>query len=462
MRKTTFCFDHADGGMNMSASPLLNALEQHLALGRVPMHMPGHKGIASPLDRMGDLLRLDTTEIPDTDSRYEAAGPIAEAMERASALYGTKRTLFSAGGCSLCIQTMLRLAVPQGGKIVAGRTIHRSAVNAMALLDITPVWVLPRPDAGDGLPGRIYPQDIEAALTENPDACAVYVTTPDYYGVLCDLKGISAVCRAHGVPLLVDNAHGAHLKFAAPGAHPLERGASITCDSAHKTLPVMTGGAWLHIAEDAYCAEAPSAMALFGSTSPSYPIMVALDLCRAWLEEEGTAAFSRLKEQVEDVRRHALALGMTLPQGEWDPVRITIGTGPLGLTGHTAAELLRQQGVEPEYADGLHVVLIPSPFNPEKDYVRLKNALSALPGCRTPLPKAGTVTALPKVAASPRQALLAPGERIAIDDSVGRIAAEASCPCPPGVPVVAPGEIIDHEAAKILKSYGICEIKVIK
>lgn len=446
----------------MSASPLLNALERHLALGRVPMHMPGHKGIASPLDRMGDLLRLDTTEIPDTDSLYEASGPIAEAMERASALYGTRRTLFSAGGCSLCIQTMLRLAVPQGGKIVAGRTIHRAAVNAMALLDIIPAWVLPRPDAGEGLPGRIHPQDIEAALCANPDACAVYVTTPDYYGVLSDIRGISEVCRAHGVPLLVDNAHGAHLKFACPGAHPLERGASITCDSAHKTLPVMTGGAWLHIAQDAYCAEAPSAMALFGSTSPSYPILVSLDLCRAWLEEEGEAAFSSLTEKVDDVRRHALSLGMRLPLGEWDPVRITLGTAPLGLTGQEAAQRLRQQGVEPEYADGMHVVLIPSPFNPDEDFLRLKAALSALPDGRPPLPKAGKVTSLPAVAASPRQALLAPGERIPIAESVGRIAAEASCPCPPGVPVVAPGEYIDEQSAKILKSYGICEIKVIK
>lgn len=171
-----------------------------------------------------------------------------------------------------------------------GRTVHRSAVHAMALLGITPIWVWPRQDAGPGLAGRIQADDVAKALQKHPDAKAVYLTTPDYYGVMSDLNAICAAAQQYNVPVIVDNAHGAHLFFLDRKLHPLSQGAAMCADSAHKTLPVLTGGAYFQIGSGRYLPQVRAAMALFGSTSPSFPILLSLDLCRAWLEEEGKAA----------------------------------------------------------------------------------------------------------------------------------------------------------------------------
>ena len=295
----------------MSETPLYTALMEHRALHRAAFHTPGHKN--NPAALPDDLLTLDFTELPDTDSLFEAEGPILRAEQAASRLFGTKRTLFSAGGCSLCIQAMLRLAAPNGGKILCGRVVHRSAVNAMALLGLEPVWALP--------------EELADAAALHPDARAVYVTSPNYYGELTDIPALSAACRERGIPLLVDNAHGAHLFFTEPILHPIALGASMTACSAHKTLNVMTGGAWLNIADERFVRDAKGAMALFGSTSPSYPVMASLDWCRAWLEDNGRLEFSRLQARVRELKKLAedadcpvdpQALAACASVGQWD------------------------------------------------------------------------------------------------------------------------------------------------
>ncbi len=442
-----------------SGTPLFDALRAHLALGRSSFHTPGHKG--APGFFPDRLEAFDLTELPDTDSLFEAEGAILEAERAAARLFGTARTLFSAGGCTLCIQAMLRLAVPEGGEILSGRIIHRSAVQTMALLDLKPHWVMPRPDAGEGLPGRVWAEDVCAALRAHPGIRAVYLTSPDYYGVLADLPAIAEVCREHGVPLLVDNAHGAHLGFVGGGLHPVARGASMAACSAHKTLPVLTGGAYLNIADGRFAPEAKAAMALFGSTSPSYPVLLSLDLCRAWLEREGRTAFARLEERVCSLREFARSLGLGLPAGLCDPVRLTLRTADIGLTGVEAAERFRSMGVEPEYADGAFVVLLPTPMNGEEDFARLEGALRALPrgkGIRA----RGICVPPPVPVLTPRQALFASSEPLPLEQAVGRVAAETACPCPPGVPVVMPGEKITREAAEFLSGYGIRGLPVVK
>ena len=186
-----------------------------------------------------------------------------------------------------------------------GRTVHRSAVHAMALLGITPIWVWPRQDAGPGLAGRIQADDVAKALQKHPDAKAVYLTTPDYYGVMSDLNAICAAAQQYNVPVIVDNAHGAHLFFLDRKLHPLSQGAAMCADSAHKTLPVLTGGAYFQIGSGRYLPQVRAAMALFGSTSPSFPILLSLDLCRAWLEEEGKAAYAKTAAQANELNAYA-------------------------------------------------------------------------------------------------------------------------------------------------------------
>ena len=451
----------------MSRAPLWEAVRDYALEGTARFHTPGHSGrTGSALpSAFAGILPCDQTEIPGLDSLYEAGGPIAAAEAAAAALYGACRTLFSAGGCTLAIQTMLCLALGEGGAVAMDRRSHRSAVQACALLDARPCWLYP---GGDG---RISPASVEDLLRNQPDIRAVYITSPDYYGRLCDLPAIIAVCRKRRVPLLVDNAHGSHLAFLRPSLHPLALGADMTADSAHKTLPVLTGGAFLHIGNPAFAPGAKSAMSLFGSTSPAYPVMASLDLCRAWLQEEGEAAFAALYDRVKELEAVCEQAGLPVLDrdlnGLRDPLRLTLETGALGLSGQTAEAYFRRQGCQAEYADGSYIVFILTPFHTETELDRLADAIRRLPG-QAKEPAAGPIR--PAFSSFPqtervltlRQAVLRPAELLPTEQTLGRVAAETACPCPPGVPVILPGEKITQEALQVLLASGISSLKVVK
>lgn len=450
----------------ISDAPLYAAVLNYIAQNPARFHMPGHKGMASPLKELfGDAMRFDVTEIPGTDSLYDAAGPILEAERLAASLFGVRETLLSASGASLCIQTMLRLVAGRGQKVLCARNLHRSAVNAMALLGLEPVWLWPRPQAGFALPGRPDPCDVERELAQDADIAAVYLTSPDYYGELADVASIAVVCERYGVPLLVDNAHGAHLRFCGDGGlHPARLGASLICDSAHKTLPVLTGGAWLHLNAPQFTRDdAKRAMALFGTTSPSYPIMLSLDLARAWLARSGRKAYGALCGTVQSLRALAAVRGLHPLEGPFcDPARLTLDTANAGVSGATAAQSMQKQGIFPEYADGRHVVLLPTPFNSEEDFSRLRAWLDAFCPEGHPLPLPEYCPQPPGRVMPLREALLAPQETVAVEDAAGRVCAASECPCPPGVPPVMPGELIDKTLAEDLKNVGVFAVKVVK
>lgn len=447
----------------MSRAPLWEAVRSYALEGTARFHTPGHSGRAGSAlpSAFAGMLPCDQTEIPGLDSLYEADGPIAQAEAAAAALYGASRTLFSAGGCTLAIQTMLSLALREGDPVAMDRRSHRSAIHACVLLDARPRWLYP---GGDG---RISPASVENLLRVQPDIRAVYITSPDYYGRLCDIPAIAAVCRRRQVPLLVDNAHGSHLAFLRPDLHPLRLGADMTADSAHKTLPALTGGAFLHIKNPAFAPAAKSAMSLFGSTSPSYPVMASLDLCRAWLKEEGLAAFAALAEKVGKLEALCGQAGLPLIDGPRDPVRLTLETGALGISGQAAEAYFRRQGCQAEHADGSHIVFILTPFHTQAELDRLAAAIARLPAesgeaaggpirpAFSSFPQAEQVLTL-------RQAVFRPFELLDVKQSLGRVAAETACPCPPGVPVVIPGEKITREARQILLSSGILYLKVVK
>lgn len=236
----------------------------------------------------------------------------------------------------------------------------------------------------------------------------------------------------------------------------------MTACSAHKTLPVLTGGAWLNIGDPRFVSEAKDAMALFGSTSPSYLVMASLDLCTRWMEQEAKDAYRNLERTVRRLRKAAMQEGMALPQGPVDPTRISLNTAAAGMSGEQAAEHFRACGVEPEYADDASLVLIPTPWNARQDFQRVCYAIHTMPK-RAPLelPEAA-FPPLPPMAVSLREALFALGEEVPLSKAVGRIAASAACPCPPGVPVVMPGEKITPEAAEFLQKYGFFTAKVLK
>lgn len=448
---------------NEKSSPIYEMLLSYAKNNPARFHMPGHKGSAHPLEVFGDALKFDVTELPETDNLFDDTGAILKAEKLAAKLYGTRETLFSAGGSTLCIQAMMRLVSNRGHKIICARNIHRAAVNAMELLGLEPVWVWPRPFENSSLPGAIAPVDIEKAAELNKDATAVFLTSPDYYGVMSDIKAISAVCKKFNLPLLIDNAHGAHLKLLGENLHPISLGADMCCDSAHKTLPALTGGSYLHINSPLFSRDnAKSAMELFGSTSPSYFITLSLDLARAWMETEGKAAFASLREKVSKIRKLCSSLDFFTPdEAIFDPVRIMIDTASRGISGSSAALFMRRHGISPEMSDERHLVLIPTPFNSDNDFEKLEKALMKMP-LRSPIPQVSNLPEKPTRIMSMRKALIFKNETVDILNTENRIAAEAKCPCPPGVPLIMPGELITTNLANSLKSYGVLKIKVVK
>lgn len=452
------------GARNMEKwqdTPLFQAAEEYRKKGYARFHMPGHKGRALGLcPELDAVFPLDLTEVGGVDSLYHADGPIRELEERLAGLYGSAGSALSAGGSTLCIQTMLALACRPGDTVIAGRTLHTSAVNAMGLLGLRPVWVWPDGSAGPGMGGRIRPEDVQAALEAHPEAAAVYLTCPDYFGVMSDGAAIAAAAHRHGKPLLVDNAHGAHLKWMGKGLHPMEYGADLCCDSLHKTLPVLTGGAVLHIGNKSLARDAKRRMSFFGSTSPSYPIMLSVDRCLAYLSQDYEDKLRRTVIQCGEVEQAAAQKGYALPRGRRDRTKIVLSTAQSGFSAEEYCEELRRFGVEPEYADGSWAVLMASPENTPEDYRRVLEFIRGLPGPQ-PFPKQEN-PCRPDAVMPLRDAMLGDWEDLPAEKAEGRVAAGMVCPCPPGIPVVMPGEQIHKETVKLLKNSGFFTVKVVK
>lgn len=440
-------------------TPILDFVQRYAASGTARLHMPGHKG-ASFLG----CEALDLTEIAGADALYEADGIIAGSEENAAALFGTARTLFSTEGSSQCIKAMLYLALtcrPKGAApvIVAARNVHKAFVHAAALLDFEIVWLWPE-ESRSLCTCPITAQALEKTLSALPSPpAAVYVTSPDYLGNMQDIAALSEVAHRYGTILAVDNAHGAYLRFLPQSLHPMDLGADLCCDSAHKTLPVLTGGAYLHISPTAPAAfreSAKTAMALFGSTSPSYLTLASLDGCNRYLAEEYPPRLAATVERLDALRAAIQEKGWQVEKS--DPLRITL-TAPADLTGHALAQRLRSGGVECEYADPESLVLMATPENREEDFRRLALALGEnhAPTAAVRLPLARGERIL-----SCREALFTSHETIPTALARGRICAAPTVGCPPAIPVVVSGERIGEEALQVFAHYGIPFVDVVK
>ena len=439
-------------------TPVCDFVAAYEQSGIARLHMPGHKG-KGPLGCEG----RDITEIAGADSLYEAGGVIAQSEQNAAALFGAKATFYSAGGSSQCIGAMLCLALQKSKSrvVLAARNAHKSFLHAAALLDADVRWLWPRPYSLLACP--VTPEMLENALAALPEApAAVYITSPDYLGNVQPVAALAKVCHAHGAPLLVDNAHGAYLHFLPAPAHPLDEGADLCCDSAHKTLPVLTGGAYLHLGHGLLKAEegeVRAALSLFGSTSPSYLILQSLDACNRYLADEARPKLAACVRAVEALKADLAAQGWAVAESE--PLKVTLHASKRGWRGDALADFLRQNGVECEYADPDDLVLMVSPQNSPEDLEKVRTALAAA-GQGSEAPQTPPQMARPRQAMGIRAALLAPAEEVPVAAAAGRVCAAPTVGCPPAVPVVVSGEEISPDAAAVFRYYGIETVRAVR
>ena len=442
-------------------TPIFDFLRRYEQSGVSRLHMPGHKGNPPKLPGGEKLpFSLDITEIKGADALFEAEGVIGRSEEIAAGLFGVKSTCYSAGGSTLSILGMVRTAYSLGGKILAARNCHVAFVRACILLDWQPLWLLPEYDGEHGLFRPVTAGEVAAAMDTDPEIKAVYLTSPDYYGGMTDIAAIAREVHKRGGILLVDNAHGAHLRSLPEDKHPMTLGADLCCDSAHKTLPVLTGGGYLHCNLDIPKETLKANMALFGSTSPSYLILASLDLCNAYLAGQAREDFAAMCRRVSKTEGILREKGVPLLHWKEDPAKITIDCRKCGWTHEKMAAFLRENQMEPEFAGGGKIILMVSPQTPERDFARLEEAFSGfVPGAPIPY---GPEKPCPKPVLTLRQAEFSPWERIPVEDALGRIAAESVITCPPAIPVAAAGERIGENEKKLLKNSGNFSLKVVK
>ncbi len=437
----------------MISTPIYDFVKKYANEENVRFHMPGHKGSG-----VLGCEKYDITEIHGADSLFEAEGIIAESEKNLSYIYNTRASFYSTEGSSLCIRAIVYLAMQYSDgkkKILAGRNAHKSFLSAIALCDADVDWLY-----GDNLYScNITAKDLEQALSAD-EYFAVYVTNPDYLGNMIHLQSLADVCHKHNIPLLVDNAHGAYLKFT--GHHPMDNGADMCCDSAHKTLACLTGAAYLHVSDTAihpYEKDAKRALSLFASTSPSYLIMTSMDLANKTMSEDYEIKIRETSCKAAELKTNLSHLGFEFSGRE--DLKIDIKPKAAGYTGTQLCALLEQGRIFPEFCDEDNLVLMFSPKNGAGDFEKILSFFSRLekrpPICTLP-PKPPVL----KKQMSVRQAMFSKTKTVNVADAEGCVLASPCVSCPPAIPVAVCGEVVDKTAVECFEYYGINEILVVE
>ncbi|OPX45816.1 arginine decarboxylase [Ruminiclostridium hungatei] len=430
-------------------------------------HMPGHKlGRGVPYELAQNLLQLDVTEVEGTDNLHRPQGIIKDAQGKAAKAFGADRTFFLVNGSTCGVQAAIMSVCARGQKLIAGRDSHRSVASGLILSGAEPVYVYPEFNEEFSIHVEITPESIENALRANPDAAAVLITRPNYYGICCNIEEISRLVHSRGKILIVDEAHGAHLAFSdrlPPSA--LSCGADICIQSAHKTLPAVTQGAYLHVKGNRPDMEKLSFnLAMLQSSSPSYIIMSYLDIAREIMEREGRKRLEEIidinarfvEELEEDGAYKVLQSGNMGINSVQDPTRLVINVNGLGISGYSAEKVLRERlATQVEMADFENIVLITTVADTRESMKRLLDALETMKGFEFHEKRQNASAEMRSMVRQynnrlrgssqelpPWKAYASEKLEIPLESAVGRICADIITPYPPGIPVLYPGEII--------------------
>lgn len=446
--------------------PLLTAVETYRQAHVYPLHTPGHKGGrgADPALRhlVGDVaLESDVSLMEELDDIHHPEGCIRDAETLAAKVYGADRCFLGVNGTTGVIHGMLLGALQPGDRILVPRNCHRSVLGGLILAGLEPVYVQPAYDEEWRLTLQLSPEQVETAFGVHPDLKAVFLTTPNYFGLAADTKKIAEIAHRHGAVLLVDEAHGPHLGFAdclPPSA--LQCGADAAAQSTHKIVGAMTQCSLLQVRYEHLRPEAmEQAMSLVTTTSPNYLLMGALDGARAQLEEKG-AAMAQASVRAAAVLRNALHQVPGLPVLEdelcgkggvvaLDPGKVTIQVSKLGITGPEAADALRQAGIAVELVDQDHVLFLVTYADDNPEFPAIARRIATvLDGLRKPertLPPVPPVLSIPEQVLTPREAFFAPKEAVPFREADGRVAGETLSFYPPGIPLIMPGERLTEE-----------------
>lgn len=489
---------------SFNSNESLEAQLRCLAKTAYPFHMPGHKRRLAPSEDLP--ISWDFTEVEGADDLHHAEGILLAAMQRTALLFHARRTWYLVGGSTVGNLAAIRACAKRDGTIIAARNCHKSVYHAIELLNLSVHWLMPETEENWQIPGSIRPEDVEKSLADHPESPCVVLTSPTYEGVVSDIGRIARICHVHHVPLVVDEAHGAHFGLFPEGEFPksaVTLGADLVIQSAHKTLPSLTQTALLHWNSALVPAEeVERQLDVFETSSPSYLLMASLDGCTKLLREQGADLFAawrgrlcRLDRTAESLR-HFSILCHGADQKErhpgfydFDGSKLLLRAEDPAVTGERLSSVLRRDyAIESEYHLGRNVLLMTSCADTEEGFSLLEHALLDLDrraeegdwkmaGRRKP--EDGEAQGEEKEDREDRsgerehsgkdcerqeenpkdrwedvlpigEAADLPAEEVPERACAGRIAAEYVFPYPPGIPVLVPGERITEEALAVL------------
>ena len=465
--------------MNQNQTPLLDAIISNAKRIHAPFYTPGHKGGKGISPKLANyfgkaVFNADLTELTELDCLFAPQGVIQQAQQLAAEAFGASQTWFLVNGSTSGIEAAIMATCGDRDQIILPRNVHSSAISGLILSGAMPIFINPEYDSTLDIAHSITPQSLEKALQKHPDTKAVMMVYPTYYGVCGDILAIAKITHEYNIPLLVDEAHGAHFKF-----HPqlpisaLNVGADLTVQSTHKTLGAMTQASMLHVQGDRInINRIDKALQLLQSTSPSYLLLASLDAARQQIALHGKELLTHTLELVDKAKKGINQIpGLSVFEHfDLDKTRLTVTVSKLGITGFEAEEILDEElNVTPEFASLQHLTFIISFGNTLSDIEQLIKAFTTLSQkYHSPLLNSSKVIGTKfssnnsplfpcgegvggGVSLSPRQAFFAATETVPIKETINRTCAEIICPYPPGIPVLMPGELITVAALEYLQ-----------